>query len=42
MIDTSICLSYLVVGLHQHDLVAKVLAASLHHELDTGELLSVA
>ena len=40
MID--IRLSYLVVGLHQNDSVAKVLEAGLDRQLDTGELLSVA
>ena len=37
-----ISLSYLVVGLHQHDSVAKVLEAGLDRQLDTGELPSIA
>ena len=40
MID--ICLGYLVVGLHQHYLVAEVLKAGLNRQLDTGELPSIA
>ena len=40
MIDIS--LGYLVVGLHQHHLVAEVLKAGLDHQLDTRELLSIA
>ena len=40
MIDIS--LSYLAVGLHQHDLVAEVFKAGLDHPLDAGELRSIA
>ena len=39
MID--IGLSYLVVGLHQHDSVAEVFKAGLDRQLDAGELLSI-
>ena len=39
MIDIS--LGYLVVGLHQHNSVAKVLEAGLDRQLDAGELLSI-